>query len=63
MAAGEPAISVDTEKKELVGDFKDNGRGLRRQGDPEKVRVHDFKIPEFGKVASYGVYDVAANHG
>jgi len=63
MAAGEPAISVDTKKMELVGDFKDNGRGLRRQGDPEKVRVHDFKIPEFGKVASYGVYDVAANHG
>jgi Rhodopirellula transposase DDE domain len=36
---------------------------LRRQGDPEKVRVYDFKIPELGKVAPYGVYDIAANHG
>ena len=63
IAAGEPAISVDTKKKELVGDFKNSGRELRRQGDPEKVRVHDFKIPELGKVAPYGVYDIAANHG
>lgn len=63
IAAGEPAISVDTKKKELVGDFKNNGGELRRQGDPEKVRVHDFKIPELGKVAPYGVYDIAANHG
>jgi hypothetical protein len=63
IATGEPAISVDTKKKELVGDFKNNGRELRRQGDPEKVRVHDFKIPELGKVAPYGVYDIAANHG
>lgn len=63
IAAGEPAISVDTKKKELVGDFKNNGRELRPQGDPEPVRVHDFKIPELGKVAPYGVYDIAANHG
>jgi Rhodopirellula transposase DDE domain len=63
IAAGEPAISVDTKKKELIGEFKNNGRELRRQGDPEKVRVHDFKIPELGKVAPYGVYDIAANHG
>jgi hypothetical protein len=63
IAAGEPAISVDTKKKELVGDFKNNGRELRRHGDPEKVRVHDFKIPELGRVAPYGVYDIAANHG
>jgi hypothetical protein len=63
IAAGEPAISVDTKKKELVGDFKNNGRELRRQGDPEQVRAHDFKIPELGKVAPYGVYDIAANHG
>jgi hypothetical protein len=48
---------------QLVGDFKNNGRELRRQGDPEPVRVHDFKIPELGKVAPYGVYDIAANHG
>jgi len=63
IAAGEPAISVDTKKKELVGDFKNNGRELRRKGHPEPVRVHDFKIPELGKVAPYGVYDIAANHG
>ena len=63
IAACEPAISVDTKKKELVGDFKNNGRELRRKGDPEPVRVHDFKVPELGKVAPYGVYDIAANHG
>jgi len=63
IAAGEPAISVDTKKKELVGDFKNNGRELRPKGQPEPVRVHDFEIPEFGKVAPYGVYDIAANHG
>jgi hypothetical protein len=63
IAAGEPAISVDTKKKELIGDFKNAGRELRRQGDPEQVRVHDFKLPELGKVAPYGVYDIAANHG
>jgi hypothetical protein len=63
IADGEPAISVDTKKKELVGDFKNPGRELRRQKDPEPVRVHDFKHPELGKVAPYGVYDIAANHG
>ena len=63
LAAGQPAISVDTKKKELVGDFKNNGRELRPRGQPEPVRVHDFKIPELGKVAPYGVYDIAANHG
>jgi hypothetical protein len=51
------------EKKELVGDFKNNGRELRLKGDPGPVRVHDFKIPELGKVASYGAYDITANHG
>lgn len=50
-AAGQPAISVDTKKKELVGDFKNAGRELRPKGEPEPVRVHDFKIPELGKVA------------
>jgi hypothetical protein len=60
---GQPAISVDTKKKELVGDFKNGGRELRARGDPEPVRVHDFKIPELGKVAPYGVYDIAANSG
>ena len=63
LAAGIPAISVDTKKKELVGDFKNGGKELRRRGDPEPVRVHDFKIPELGKVAPYGVYDIAANEG
>jgi hypothetical protein len=63
ISAGEPAISVDTKKKELVGDFKNNGRELRPKGNPEPVRVHDFKIPELGKVAPYGVYDIAANLG
>src|SRR5277367_6596587 len=62
-AAGEPVISVDTKKKELVGDFKNGGRELRPKGTPELVRTHDFAIPELGKVAPYGVYDVAANDG
>jgi transposase len=62
-AAGQPAISVDTKKKELVGDFKNNGRELRPRGHPEPVRVHDFAIPELGKVSPYGVYDIAANTG
>lgn len=63
IAAGQPAISVDTKKKELVGDFKNAGRELRPQGRPEEVQVHDFKIPGLGKAAPYGVYDIAANHG
>jgi hypothetical protein len=63
MAAGQPAISVDTTKKELVGDFKNPGRELRPKGRPEAVRVHDFELPELGKVAPYGVYDLAANAG
>ena len=62
-AAGEPAISVDTKKKELVGDFKNAGQELRPKGQPEPVRVHDFMLPELGKVAPYGVYDIAANAG
>lgn len=63
LEAGEPAISVDTKKKELVGDFKNNGRELRPKGDPEPVRVHDFKIPELGRAVPYGVYDIAGNTG
>lgn len=62
-AAGQPTISVDTKKKELVGDFKNGGRELCPKGEPEPVRVHDFVIPELGKVAPYGVYDIAANAG
>ena len=62
---GEPVISVDTKKKELVGDFKNPGREWQPQGKPEKVRVHDFEIrqPEKGKVAPYGVYDLGRNAG
>jgi hypothetical protein len=59
----QPVISVDTKKKELVGDFRNNGRELRPKGDPEKVRVHDFMIPELGRAAPYGVYDVTRNAG
>jgi hypothetical protein len=63
LAAGEPAISVDTKKKELVGDFKNAGREYRPKGQPEPVRVHDFLIPELGRAAPYGVYDIADNAG
>ncbi|MGH2410067.1 MAG: ISAzo13 family transposase [Chloroflexota bacterium] len=63
LAAGEPVISVDAKKKELVGDFKNGGRAWRPKGQPEAVRVHDFKIPELGRVTPYGVYDLAANAG
>ena len=62
-AAGDPVISVDTKKKELIGDFKNGGREWRPKGDPEPVRVHDFIDPELGKVAPYGVYDIATNQG
>ena len=60
LEAHEPAISVDTKKKELVGPFKNGGRELRTQGDPEDVNVHDFVSPD-GKVAPYGVYDLHKN--
>ncbi len=63
LAASEPVISVDTKKKELVGDFKNGGREYRPAGDPEKVRVHDFLIKELGRAVPYGVYDLAANGG
>jgi Rhodopirellula transposase DDE domain len=56
-------ISVDTKKKELVGDFKNAGREWRPKGDPEEVRVHDFLIKELGRAVPYGVYDLAANTG
>lgn len=59
--AGEPVISVDTKKKELVGPFKNGGRELRPKGAPEQVRVHDFLIRELGRVSPYGVYDMAQN--
>jgi len=59
----QPAISVDTKKKELVGNFKNGGRELRRKGRPETVRVHDFVIPGKGRAVPYGVYDIGANEG
>jgi len=62
---GEPVISVDTKKKELVGDFKNAGQEWQIKGEPTAVRVHDFEIrqPDKGKVAPYGVYDLARNEG
>jgi transposase len=59
----QPVISVDTKKKELVGDFRNNGREWRPKGDPEKVRVHDFVDKELGRATPYGIYDVGANSG
>jgi hypothetical protein len=59
----QPAISVDTKKKEPVCDFKNAGRELRRKGRPQTVRVHDFVIAGKGRAGSYGVYDIAANRG
>ena len=59
----QPVISVDTKKKELVGNFKNHGAELRPKGDPEPVRVHDFVIPELGRAAPYVVYDLANNSG
>ena len=58
-----PVISVDTKKKELVGDFTNRGREWHRRGNPPEVRVHDFVIKDLGKVAPYGVYDLANNVG
>ena len=63
LAEKQPVISVDTKKKELVGDFRNNGREYRPQGNPEAVRVHDFLIKELGRAVPYGVYDLAANSG
>ncbi len=59
----QPVISVDTKKKELVGEFKNGGREWRPQGEPERVGVHDFPSKELGKVAPYGVYDLGRNSG
>jgi len=63
IATGQPAISVDTKKKELVGDFKNGGRDYRPAGSPEQVRVHDFIDPKLGRAAPYGVYDIADDKG
>jgi transposase len=61
--AAQPVISVDTKKKELVGDFKNGGRELRPKRSPVPVRVHDFKDPELGKAIPYGIYDLAVDEG
>jgi len=63
LEAGQPAISVDTKKKELVGNFKNGGREWRPKGRPREVKVHDFLDPELGKAIPYGVYDLGRNQG
>jgi transposase len=63
LAAGDPVISVDTKKKELVGPYKNGGKEWRPGGDPEQVKVHDFIDPTLGKANPYGVYDLAADTG
>jgi len=63
LAAGEPVVSVDAKKKELVGDFKNPGREWRPQGEPQEVRVYDFPISGLGRATPYGVYDLGQNAG
>jgi hypothetical protein len=63
LAAGEPVVSVDTKKKELVGNFKNNGRELRPKGSPEAVRVHDFIDPKLGRAVPYGIHDIGDHKG
>ena len=60
---GQPVISVDTKKKELVGDFKNPGREWRPEGEPELVRVHDFKDKQLGKAIPHGIYDLRTDEG
>jgi hypothetical protein len=61
--AGQPVISIDTKKKEIVGNFANKGREYRPKGAPERVNVHDFPDKELGKAVPFGVYDMAANEG
>lgn len=63
IAAGEPVISVDTKKKENIGNFKNNGKEYRKNKDPRKVLDHDFPIKELGKISPYGVYNLNNNTG
>jgi len=63
LTAGEPVISVDTKKKELVGNYKNNGRSWRPKGTPEPVNVHDFRDPNKPRAVPYGIYDLADNVG
>src|SRR5271167_2086292 len=62
-AAGQPVISIDTKKKELIGPYKNGGSDYRLEGCPDKVNEHDFADKELGKAIPYGVYDIAANAG
>jgi hypothetical protein len=59
----QPVVSVDTKKKELVGEFKNPGQEWQRKGEPEEVKVHDFPEKKLGKAIPYGVYDMARNEG
>ena len=63
MGESQPIISVDAKKKELVGEFKNNGREYRPTGDPEEVNVYDFIDKKLGKATPYGVYDLNRNEG
>jgi transposase len=63
LAAGQPVISVDAKKKELVGEYAQGGREWRRKGDPVRVRSHDFADRREGRAIPYGIYDVGANTG
>ncbi|MGH6867537.1 MAG: ISAzo13 family transposase [Methylocella sp.] len=62
-AAGQPVISVDTKRKELIGEYKNSGSDYRASGRPDQVKVHDFVDKDLGKVAPYGIYDIATNTG
>jgi len=62
-AAGQPVVSVDTKKKELIGEYAQKGREWQPSGHPEQAPTHDFPDPQLGKVAPYGVYDMMANQG
>jgi hypothetical protein len=61
--AGQPVISIDTKKKEIVGNFANKGREYRPQGDPERVNVHDFPDKQLGKAIPFGVWDMTADEG
>ena len=63
LAAGQPVVSVDTKKKELVGNFANGGQEWQPSGEPERVNVHDFPDPKLGKAIPYGVYDLGGNAG
>ena len=62
-AAGQPVISIDTKKKELIGPYKNGGSDYRPEGCPDKVSMHDFADKDLGKAIPYGIYDITANNG